>query len=119
MLKLFARYTSVGVINTIIHWLIFALFYYCLGSSQALSNLAAFALAVSFSFFVNARFTFKSGMSTIRYLLYVGLMGALSVFVGLGGDWLSTPPMLTVVAFSVISLVIGFLYAKFIIFNDT
>ncbi|ELY2861676.1 GtrA family protein [Cronobacter sakazakii] len=118
MLKLFARYISVGVINTIIHWMVFALFYYATGASQAISNLAGFALAVSFSFFVNARFTFKSGTSTIRYLLYVGFMGSLSAFVGMAGDWLSTPPMLTAVAFSAISLVIGFLYAKFIVFND-
>ncbi|EKS6730537.1 GtrA family protein [Enterobacter mori] len=118
MLKLFARYTSVGVVNTVIHWAIFALCYYRLGSSQALSNLAGFVFAVSFSFFINARFTFRSRTSTIRYLLYVGFMGTLSSCVGWVGDRLSTPPMLTAVAFSAISLVIGFLYAKFIVFND-
>lgn len=34
------------------------------------------------------------------------------------GDKLATPPMLTAASFSAISLVVGFLYAKFIVFND-
>ncbi|ENR4992413.1 GtrA family protein, partial [Enterobacter roggenkampii] len=28
MLKLFARYASIGVINTLIHWVVFAIFIY-------------------------------------------------------------------------------------------
>lgn len=87
-------------------------------ASQALANLSGFIFAVSFSFFVNARFTFRSRASTLRYLLYAGFMGGLSACVGWIGDRMSTPPMLTVVAFSAISLVIGFIYAKFVVFND-
>ncbi|HCL6625721.1 TPA: GtrA family protein [Citrobacter amalonaticus] len=118
MLKLFAKYTSIGVINTLIHWVVFAFSYYSMHASQTLANLSGFIFAVSFSFFVNARFTFRSRVSTLRYLLYAGFMGALSACVGWIGDTISTPPMLTVLAFSATSLVFGFLYAKFIVFND-
>ncbi|HDH9158053.1 TPA: GtrA family protein, partial [Escherichia coli] len=113
MLKLFAKYTSIGIINTIIHWVIFAFCYYSMHATQALSNLAGFIFAVSFSFFANARFTFMSRTSTMRYLLYVGFMGILSSCVGWVGDILYTPPMLSAIIFSAISLFIGFLYAKF------
>lgn len=78
MLKLFARYTSIGVINTLIHWVVFTICIYVFGTGQALANFAGFVVAVSFSFFANARFTFKSSTTTMRYMLYVGFMGSLS-----------------------------------------
>ena len=86
MLKLFAKYTSIGVINTIIHWVVFAVCIYAFHSGQALGNFAGFVVAVSFSFFANARFTFKSSTTTMRYLLYVGFMGSLSAAVGWAAD---------------------------------
>ncbi|MBU9808785.1 GtrA family protein, partial [Rahnella sp. SL6] len=70
MLKLFTRYSSVGVINTLIHWLVFAGLYAC-GTRQSLANILAFAVAVTFSFFVNARWTFKAEATTRRYMFYV------------------------------------------------
>ncbi|HFN3648675.1 TPA: GtrA family protein, partial [Enterobacter hormaechei] len=56
MLKLFAKYTSIGVINTLIHWVVFAVCIYAFNTGQALGNFAGFVVAVSFSFFANARF---------------------------------------------------------------
>jgi len=58
MYKLFARYASVGMINTAIHWIFFIIIHW-LGANQAMSNMLAFLIAVTFSFFANARFTFK------------------------------------------------------------
>lgn len=34
--KLFAKYTSVGILNTLIHWVVFACCIYILGTNQAL-----------------------------------------------------------------------------------
>ena len=44
MLKLFARYASVGAVNTLIHWIIFAALY-SQGFNQSMSNFAAFCCA--------------------------------------------------------------------------
>lgn len=118
MLKLFAKYTTIGVINTLIHWGVFAVCIYVLHSSQALANLAGFVVAVSFSFFANAKFTFRSNTTAVRYMLYVGFMGTLSAAVGWGADQGGLAPIITLVTFSVISLVCGFIYSKFIIFRD-
>lgn len=118
MLKLFAKYTSIGVINTAIHWIVFAVFIYGLHTGQAMGNLAGFIVAVSFSFFANARFTFKSSATSIRYILYVVFMGSLSAVVGWLADKAGTAPIITLIAFSAISLVCGFVYSKFIVFRD-
>ncbi|MBG0618685.1 GtrA family protein [Enterobacter roggenkampii] len=118
MLKLFARYTSIGVINTLIHWVVFAVCIYGFHSGQALSNFAGFVFAVSFSFFANARFTFKSSTTTLRYMLYVGFMGTLSATVGWAADKSGLAPVITLIVFSAISLVCGFIYSKFIVFRD-
>lgn len=118
MLKLFAKYTSIGIINTLIHWVVFAICIYVLHSNQALANFAGFVVAVSFSFYANAIFTFNSSTTTLRYMLYVGFMGSLSAAVGWGADLCALPPIVTLVTFSAISLVCGFIYSKYIVFRD-
>ncbi|EHG6149419.1 GtrA family protein, partial [Escherichia fergusonii] len=40
MLKLFARYTSIGVLNTLIHWVVFGVCIYAAHTNQTLANLA-------------------------------------------------------------------------------
>ncbi|ELY4627313.1 GtrA family protein [Cronobacter sp. HA18006] len=118
MLKSFAKYTSIGVINTLIHWVVFAVCIYVFHTGQALGNFAGFVVAVSFSFFANARFTFNSSTTTTRYMLYVGFMGSLSAAVGWAADKCSLPPVVTLVVFSAISLVCGFIYSKYIVFRE-
>lgn len=117
MIKLFSRYMSVGVLNTAIHWAVFA-FLLSEGNSQALSNFAAFCIAVTFSFFVNAKWTFNSEATAIRYVLYVFFMGAVAALTGMSADRLGMPPLITLVAFSAISLVSGFLYSKLFVFRN-
>lgn len=40
MLKLFAKYTSIGVLNTLIHWVVFGVCIYAAHTNQALANFA-------------------------------------------------------------------------------
>ena len=118
MLKIFAKYTSIGVLNTLIHWVVFAVCIYVLNTNQALANFAGFVIAVSFSFFANARFTFNASTTTMRYMLYVGFMGTLSAIVGWAADKSGLNPIITLITFSAISLVCGFIYSKYIVFRD-
>lgn len=116
MLKLFARYSFIGVINTFIHWLVFAIFY-LQGANQLIANLAAFCIAVTFSFFVNTRWTFNSEATTLRYVLYVFFMGTMAAGVGKIADHTHIGPIITLITFSAISLITGFLYSNFIVFR--
>ena len=108
MLKLFSKYLTVGVLNTAIHWLVFATGVYLL----------AFATAVTFSFFANAAFTFKSRPNVKGYFLFVTFMGLMSVLVGKLSDYYQIAPIITLVEFSLISLVCGFFYSKHIVFSE-
>jgi len=117
MIKFFYRYVSVGVVNTAIHWLVFGLSYMA-GQSQSISNMLAFMVAVTFSFFANARFTFGSKVSPGRYILYIGFMGAMAASVGAMSDKMAINPVITLIIFSIISLFMGFFYSKFIVFRD-
>lgn len=118
MLKLFSKYAAIGVLNTMIHWVVFSVCVYALDTGQALANFGGFVVAVSFSFFANARFTFNSSTTTMRYMLYVGFMGTLSAAIGWEADNVGLPPLVTLIIFSAISLVCGFIYSKFIVFRD-
>lgn len=119
MLKLFSRYVSVGVLNTAIHWVCFGVMLSLIGMNQAISNLVAFCVAVTFSFFVNAKWTFKSKATTGRYVAFVIFMGAMAALTGYIADRLHAPALITLIAFSGFSLVAGFIYSKFIVFRDT
>lgn len=118
MIRLFAKYASVGVINTLLHWAVFAGMY-ALGYQQSISNLVAFCIAVTFSFFANAKWTFNAEATTSRYFLYLAFMGAMAAAVGWIADRLHVHPIITLVLFSGISLVCGFVYSKFFIFRES
>lgn len=110
------RYAVTGGLNTLVHRCLFCAMV-MMGSPQSLANLMAFIVAVTGSFFVNARWTFKVQPSLGRYLAMVIAMGVLSYLVGGAADHSGLNPVLTLVAFSLFSLVIGFLAARFIVFR--
>lgn len=117
MLKLFARYATIGVINTAIHWISFYIILQTAAVTQALANFGAFCIAVTFSFFANARWTFDSETTTTRYLMYVIFMGSMAAFVGWFADVCKLPMLLTLVVFSAVSLICGFIYSKYMVFR--
>ncbi len=114
----FYRYVAVGVLNTLVHWGVFALLFYLAACGQASSNLAGFAVAVTFSFFVNAHVTFGSRVTLRRYVLYVAFMALLAFAFGALAEQVALPPLFTLVGFSLTSLVCGFIYANFIVFKE-
>lgn len=119
MIQQLFRYLSVGVLNTLLHWTVFACLLMFSAASQALANLVAFSVAVSASFFINSRFTFKAKATSRRYLAFVSFMGLLSLLTGWMADFLSLPPLATLVTFSGISLVCGFIYSRYVVFGST
>ncbi|HCT5821998.1 TPA: GtrA family protein [Citrobacter sedlakii] len=118
MLKIFAKYTSVGILNTLIHWGVFALILYVFHAPQSIANLSGFCVAVTFSFFMNARYTFRSSASKYRYFIFVGFMGSMAFITGVVADTLRIQAIATLVFFSGSSLILGFLYSKFVVFKD-
>lgn len=116
MVKIIVSYGSIGVINTAIHWLVF-LCAYILLKEQSFANVLGFMAAVTFSFFFNARWTFKAEITAARYVAQVILMGILSWFVGKLGDELQFSPFLTLVLSSATNFVVGFLFLKYFIFR--
>ncbi|MDO6405285.1 GtrA family protein [Pantoea phytobeneficialis] len=116
MLKRFTRYASIGVLNTLIHWVIFGTLYN-LGFKQSVSNFIAFCTAVTFSFFANARWTFNAQATTARYIFYTVFMGATALAVGWAADNAHINPLLTLILFSAISLVCGFFWSKLFVFR--
>lgn len=116
MLNLFTRYLSVGVVNTAIHWAVFFILQFC-GLNQLISNITAFAVAVTFSFMANAYFTFRQKATSWRYVAYVIFMGGLAAVTGYISDAVTISPVLTLIIFSAISLAVGFIYSKFFVFR--
>ncbi|MCY1406211.1 Prophage bactoprenol-linked glucose translocase [compost metagenome] len=66
---------------------------------------------------MNAQFTFAASATVAGYLLFLLGMGALSLGIGHLGDLWRLHGLLTVVLFSALSLVFGFLYSKYVVFR--
>lgn len=116
--KGFYSYAVIGVANTLIHWQIFFVLTTAAELTQAASNFAAFCAAASFSFYVNALYTFDARVSVLRYLLFVGFMGVLSFGVGLFADRWRIHGLVTVASFSLLSLFCGFFFSRFVVFRE-
>ncbi|MDI2591763.1 GtrA family protein [Pseudomonas sp. 681] len=115
--KGFSSYAVVGVANTLIHWQIFFVLTVGVEFSQAASNFAAFCVAASFSFYVNSLYTFDAKVSIFGYLMFIGVMGAMSYGFGRVADTWRIQGLITVTAFSLLSLVTGFFFSKFFVFR--
>lgn len=118
MLTLFTRYASVGVVNTVIHWLIFAFCFGLLHLNQMLANFLAFCSAVTFSFIANARWTFKARTSLLRYFSFTSFMGGIALLTGYTADRIHLMPVVTLIVFSLISFILGFAYSKYVVFRE-
>ena len=84
---------------------------------QGSSNLIAFSVAVTFSFVVNGIYTFNSNISLIKYFIYVFFMGGVALGIGYLSDKIRIPSLFTLIIFSTVSLVLGFIFSKFIVFK--
>ncbi|NWB27683.1 GtrA family protein [Pseudomonas gingeri] len=113
----FSTYAYIGVFNTLIHWSIFLALYSVMSVRQSIANVCAFAVAATFSFHANARYTFKRTATPIRYLSFIGFMALLSFATGWLGDWLALPGVVTLAGFSAVSLVAGYLYTRYVVFR--
>ena len=116
--KEFSTYTVIGVANTLIHWQLFYVLSTAAELSQAVSNFSAFCVAATFSFYVHALYTFEAGASVLRYLLYVFFMGGMSFVVGHYADVWKIHGLVTVGSFSLLSLVCGFFFSRFVLYGE-
>lgn len=112
----FSKYCSIGILNTLIHWGVFFIAF-SIVNEQSISNLIGFFVSVIFSFIMNSKYTFKQNATTGNFLSFALFMGGLSYIVGNVSDKFDLPKIFTLVFFSGISLVLGFLYSKFIVFK--
>ncbi|MEX3773620.1 GtrA family protein [Pseudomonas sp. MYb118] len=110
--KGFASYAVIGLANMLIHWQVFFVLTTAAELNQALGNFLAFCVAASFSFYVNALYTFDARVSVLRYLLFVGLMGAMSFGIGFAADSWGIRRLVTVATYSLLSLLLGFLFSR-------
>lgn len=116
--KEFLTYTLVGCLNTAVHWLTTGLCFYGVSLPQSASNLVGFLVAVVCSFFLNAKFTFQTQTNWMRFALFTGFMAFLSWLMGYVGQQFVLPLVVTLVVFSATSLVLGYLFSKFVVFGN-
>lgn len=112
----FSIYTLIGVFNTIIHWIVFYVFY-SLNIEQSYCNLLAFICSASFSYIANSKYNFRIKINKNKYIHFIISMGIITYFIGLNSDFFELSPFFTLVASSVSSLFLGFIVSRFFIFR--
>lgn len=112
-MKGFSALTAIALVNGLIHCQIFFLLYGAVGMTQAISNLAAFAVAAAFSFYVSTLYLFEPGERRRGYLLCTGVMGLLSYGLGSVGDALRSPGWITMALYFSFNLAMGYGFFRF------
>ena len=113
----FLTYAAIGVLNTGIHWGAFGCFYEFGSLSQSLSNLLGFLIAVTFSYVMNAKFTFQKQRNFAGYIKMTIIMAGISWGSGWCADQSNWYPLITLVLSSATSLVLGFVLTKVFVFR--
>ena len=114
---MFIKYCLIGLLNTALHWASFFIGYVVFDWTQSLSNLVAFLCAVHLSYYLNSKFNFNRPLTGKGYLWFVGLMSLLSFSIGGVADLYQGWPILTLIVFSGSSMVLGYLFSKYIVFR--
>ncbi|MFJ2320349.1 GtrA family protein [Pseudomonas sp. NPDC087817] len=117
-MKEFSAISVIGLADALIHWQIFFVLRTAVGLDQAASNFAAFCVAAAFSFYVNALYTFERETSVFLYLMFIAVMGAISYGVGVMADIWRLPGLVTVVSFSLLNLLLGYGFFRFVLFRN-
>lgn len=115
-IKQLFQYGCIGVLNTLIHGIVFFLLLSFF--SQAVCNLFAFFVAVCFSFYMNAIFTFKERPTADKFLKMIFFMAICSYGFGFIGDCYELEPIVTIVIYFILNPVIGFILTKFLVFKN-
>jgi len=115
----FFTYGVIGIANTLIHWQLFFVFRELFHTTQATGNVLAFLIAASGSFYLNAFFNFAVPASLLRYATFMLCMGGLSWGVGNVADQWQWPGLATVSLFSIVSLLVGFALANWLVFRKS
>ena len=82
--KTFLKFAAVGVINTLVGYLIMFVFYNFLNCSYSISTAANCFLTSVLSYFLNKRFTFNNNDKGISYVIKFALNIALCYFIAYG-----------------------------------
>lgn len=115
--KGFCSYMVIGVINALIHWQFFFVLTVAADLSQAISNLVAFCVAVTFSFYAHALYTFESKAMVFGYLLFSAGMGVVSYGVGRIADLWQVHGLVTVTSSWLLYLIGEFIFSRFVVFR--
>ncbi len=115
--KEFFTYSVIGIANTLVHWQLFFVCREFFHATQATSNTVAFIIAASGSFYLNAFFNFALPASLSRYAIFILCMGGLNWGIGRLADSWQLPGLITVSISSIVSLIIGFGVAKWLVFR--
>lgn len=105
----FSRYVLIGFINTFFHWGVFLIFAMGFELHQSISNAIAFSCAVVLSYVLNSTYNYRTNLSIGKFFRYFFCMGSLSFAIGFVAERLNFPYLFTLIFFSVISLVIGYI----------
>ncbi|AMQ86815.1 GtrA family protein [Pseudomonas sp. 22105] len=116
--KGFPAQTAIGLAATLVHWQIFFVLSSAVQLDQSASNFAAFCIAASFSFYMNALYTFETRTSVVAYLMFMSVMGVLSYGVGVFADSRNLPGLVTVSGFSLMNLLLGYCFFRFVLCRE-
>lgn len=115
--KQFICFCLIGLINTAIHFIVFISLLKFI-PYQSIDNFVGFTFGLLFSFFTNAKFTFKQKATKYKFLKMLIVSGSLSFIFGVIGDFFCLNPILTFVLYIIINPIFSFLFIKKIVFNE-
>lgn len=116
-MKGFSTLTVIVVADGLIHWQIFFVLRTAAELTQAASNFAALCVVAAFSFYMNRLYTFDRQTSVLGYVLFFVVMGAMSFAIGAIADGRGLPGLLTVGVYTLLNLLCGYSFFRFVLFG--
>lgn len=120
LLRQAVTFGLVGVVNTLVGLTVFYSFLYIVGTPPGVSNVIGHCVAVSGSFFLNSKFTFKrapSAKRAIQFFFVFGVSLAVNLAVLQGGIAAGLSPGIAQLPAMVTYTAVFFLMSRFHVFK--
>lgn len=118
------KYIGIGIINTVISFLIILLFFKFFGFKYGIAYFMGYAIALINSFFMNKRYTFQSNghwKKEFKFFILVFIIAySIShVFLYLMVEWLNIEVVISIIVSMMIYTFVGYFLNKKIVFSET
>lgn len=113
----FIRYNLIGILNTLIHWLMYLTLTLYLYLESIYANFISFFISSTFSYILNSKINYKVAVKKSSYLKFIIIIGFLSIIISGIFSYLNISNIFMLIFYTFTNVFLGYFFTKKMVFK--